>query len=100
STVLGDATVQATQALTGGPTIDVGAQNVDDLLGSYRFHLPVAAPVKAPFVSAATPLVFTADTAVAAKYSLRASTPGKTPQDKPLTLVTGTNASINFSFTP
>ena len=100
STPLGDAAVAASQTLSGGPVIGVGTQNVDALLASYSFRLPVAAPVKAPYVPAAAALVFSADAAAAGKYSIRASAPGKLPQDKPADISTGVDLMLNFSFTP
>jgi len=79
-TLLTDATVGATQALTGGPVIEVGAQRVDALDASYLLSLPLAGPVKAPYV-AGGPLVFgAADSAAAGKYSLRAGALGYTTQ--------------------
>ena len=37
ATPLTDATARALQALTGGPTIELGSQAVDSVLGSYAF---------------------------------------------------------------
>jgi hypothetical protein len=95
---LTDATARALQTLTGGPVIELGNQAVDSELGTYRFRLPVAAPVKAPFVSSG-PLVFTADSAVAGKYTIRMASPGETSQDKPAD-ITGGPAVVNFNFGP
>jgi hypothetical protein len=98
TTALTDATVRALQPLTGGPTIEVGVQPVDSVLGTYSFRLPSAAPVKAPFVSAGTALSFTADTAAAGKYTIEASAPGRTPQTKPATITGTTGATVNFAY--
>ena len=97
---LTDATVSASQALTGGPTILLGGQAVDATLGTYRFHLPVAAPVKAAYTSPTTPLVFAADTAVAGKYTIGVQSPGRTAQTKPADISSGTSAAVNFSYGP
>jgi hypothetical protein len=95
---LTDATVQALQALTGGPTIEVANQPADSTLGTYRFHLPTGAPVKAPYASGGT-LTFTADAPVAGKYTIQAQSPGKTTQTKPAD-ISGGNATASFSFAP
>lgn len=77
STVLvTDASVSATQALTGGPTVVIASMPVDAVLGTYSLRLPRAAPLKAAY--AASGLTFTADTAVAGKYILNATAPGRT----------------------
>lgn len=96
---LTDATARALQTLTGGPTIEVGNQAVDSELGTYRFRLPVAAPVKAPFVASGTGLTFTPDSAVAGKYTIRMASPGRTTQDKPADVSSGP-AAVNFNFGP
>ncbi len=97
SAVLTDATARALQALTGGPTIEVGSQHVDALLGSYRFQLPVAAPVKAPFVAGA-PLVFAPDPPAAGKYTIQMDSPGRASQAKPADISAGTGLTVNFDF--
>lgn len=99
TTALTDATVSASQALTGGPTILLGSQPVDATLGSYRFHLPIAAPVKAAYTSSATPLTFTADTAAAGKYAIKAESPGRAAQTKPADVSAG-SLTVNFSYGP
>lgn len=98
SIALTDATARALQALTGGPTIELGHQPVDSVLGSYRFRLPVAPPVKAPYV-ASGPLVFAADSAVAGKYTIQMQSPGRATLDKPAD-ITGGAATVNFSYGP
>jgi hypothetical protein len=98
STALTDATVQATQALTAGPTIEVGHQSVDSVLGTYRFHLPVGAPVKAAFASGAN-LTFAPDAPVAGKYSIQVQSPERASQTKPADLAGG-NTAVNFSYGP
>lgn len=91
-----DATVTALQALTGGPTIQVQSKPVDFDLGTYTLRLPAGAPVKAPYATGG--LVFTADTPVAGKYTVRAEAPGRTPQDKPADIGTGTSVTTNFAY--
>jgi hypothetical protein len=91
-----DASARALQALTGGPTIEVAKQAVDATAGSYRFHLPVAAPVKAPFAS--TGLTFAADTPVAGKYTIEVQAPGRTTQTKPADISSGTGTTVNFAY--
>lgn len=98
STVLTDANARALQSLTGGPVIELGNQPVDAVLGSYKFHLPVAAPVKAAY-SATGPLTFTADTAVAGKYTIQVQSPGRANLEKPAD-ITGGSATVNFSYGP
>jgi hypothetical protein len=92
-----DATVQALQALTAGPTIELANQPVDSVLGTYRFRLPTGAPVKAAYAGGGT-MTFVADVpAVAGKYTIQAQSPGKTTQTKPAD-ITGGNATANFTF--
>jgi hypothetical protein len=100
TTALTDATVSASQALTGGPTILLGSPAVDATLATYRFHLPVAAPVKAAYTSPTTPLVFAADTAIAGKYTMEVQSPGRAAQTKPADISSGTSAAVNFSYGP
>ena len=91
--------MRALQALTGGPSIEVNAQNVDGVNGTYRLHLPVAAPVKAAFASGA-PLVFAPDATAAGKYTIQANAPDRLPQDKPANISGGTGQSVNFNYGP
>ena len=100
ATPLTDATARALQALTGGPTIELGHQAVDAVLGSYSFRLPVGAPVKAAFVSATTPLSFLPDAPVAGKYTIQVQSPGRATQEKPASISGGTSASVNFNYGP
>jgi len=93
-----DATVSALQTLTGGTTIDVVNQPVDGTLGTYTLHVPVGAPVTATFPTGTATLSFTADTAVAGKYTVKAQAPNRAAQQKPATVTSGTPASVNFSY--
>jgi hypothetical protein len=94
---LTDASVRALQALSGGPTIELGDKAVNAELGTYSFRLPVAAPVKAAY--AASGLTFTADTAVAGKYTIKAESPGETAQSKPADISLG-STTVDFNFGP
>ncbi|MBA3771798.1 MAG: DUF4382 domain-containing protein [Ramlibacter sp.] len=99
TTAITDATVQASQALTGGPAVVIASQAIDPELGTYRFRLPVGAPVKAAFVSSGAALSFAADAAAAGKYTIRAETPGRATQDKPAD-ISGGSVNVNFSYGP
>jgi len=90
-----DATLTALQSLTGGPVIQVGSTAVDADLGAYSLKLPAAAPVKAPY--ATTGLTFTPDTAVAGKYRVQATAPGRSMIEKPADVSAG-NATVNFGY--
>ena len=72
------ATVRATQALTGGPTIEAAWGLVDSTSGAYSFALPIEAPVKTAYVANPATLSFTADAAAAGKYTLVAASAGAT----------------------
>ena len=99
STALTEASARALQDLTGGPTIELGNKPVDAVLGSYSFRLPVAAPVKAPYVAGSS-LTFTADGAVAGKYKIEVQSPGKATLNKPADISSGTSATVNFNYGP
>lgn len=99
STAITDATVSASQALTGGPAVLIASQVVDPDLGTYRFRLPVGAPVKAAFVSSGAALSFAADAAAAGKYTIRTEAPGRATQDKPAD-ISGGSVNVNFSYGP
>lgn len=90
-----DATVTALQGLTGGPVIQLTSTPVDLDLGTYSFKLPAAAPVKAPY--AASGLSFSPDTAVAGKYRLQVTAPGRSMLEKPADVGAG-NATVNFAY--
>ena len=99
STAITDADVTALQTLTGGPTIAVTGQAVDATLGTYSLRVPIAAPVKASFPSGTATLNFVPDTAVAGQYTVQAQAPGRTTQQLPATVSTGTTTtSVNFKY--
>ena len=72
------ATVRATQALTGGPTVEVQWGAVDALSGAFAFSLPIEAPLKTSYVANPSALNFVADAGAAAKYTLEATSAGVT----------------------
>lgn len=91
--------VRALQTLTAGPTIQITGRYVDDLTGGYAFTLPVAAPLVGAYAVAPNPLVLTADTAAAGKYTMAASLTGFAEKLAVLaTLSAGMTATTNFTF--
>ena len=68
--------VRATQALTGGPTIEVGYVNADNTTGAYSLTLPAGAPAKLAYAAGATTFAFASDAADAGKYKLEAGATG------------------------
>ncbi len=97
STAVGDATVRALQALTGGPTIALASKPVDSVLGTYTFRLPVGAPVKGAYSAGGT-VVLAPDTAVAGKYTMEAKAPGRAVVTKPADISAGTSVIVNFAY--
>lgn len=94
-----DTLVRALQPLTAGIAVEVGGQYVNAVTGAYAFTLPVGAPLVAGYVAAPAPLAFTADTAVAGKYVLRASLTGYADKQVVLpTLAAGASANQSFTF--
>ena len=72
------ASVRAAQVLTGGPTIEVASPAVDALDGTFATSLPIAAPIRAPYVANAPSFGFAADLAVAGLYTVQANSNGTT----------------------
>jgi hypothetical protein len=70
-----NASVRATQALSGGPTIEVGHANADVLNSAYSMSLPAGMPVQTAYVAGATSFSFTGNALDAGKYKLHASAP-------------------------
>jgi hypothetical protein len=93
-----DATVAATQALTVGDKIEVSDGAADPTTGAYAYALPTAAPVVAAYVVAPGTLSFAADSAVAGKYGLAASSAGVTKTAGPITIGAGGTVTTNFVF--
>lgn len=96
-----DTLVRALQVLSSGTTVEVAGRFVDGITGAYSFPLAVNAPLVAPYVAAPGALVFTADTAVAGRYTLRASAGLSTFADKSVVLpvlTTGATVTTNITF--
>jgi hypothetical protein len=91
-------TVRALQALSGGPTVEVGHATADDMTGAYALTLPAAAPVRTVYAAGATSFGFAADAPAAGRVRLEAMAPGFSVQRDDLEL-TG-DVSRNFSFGP
>lgn len=72
------ASVVARQTFTGGPTVEVAWGSVDSTTGAFSFALPIEAPVKTAYVANPVALTFTADTAIAGKYTLAATSDSAT----------------------
>lgn len=79
NTLLTGATVSARQTLGNGQSVDIAFAGVDPVTALYGLTLPVAAPLRAPYV-ASGPLVFTADLAAAGQYGIFGAAPGYTGQ--------------------
>jgi hypothetical protein len=93
-----DATVRASQALAGGPTVEVARVPVDATAATYVLRVPAAAPVRAPYAATGT-LAFAADTAAAGKYRVQAAAPGRTAVDQAAD-VTTTDGVVDLTFAP
>ena len=79
NTLLTSATVSARQTLGNGQSVDIAFAGVDPVTALYDLTLPVAAPLRAPYV-AGGPLVFSADLAAAGQYGIFGAAPGYTGQ--------------------
>jgi len=94
-----DTFVHVLQPLTSGISVEVAGRFVNATNGNYAYALPVNAPLVAPYVAAPTLLAFTADTAAAGKYILKASLSGFTDKTVALApLASGATLTSNFSF--
>lgn len=91
-----DADVTATQTLTGGTKITVKTAEVQTTTapnGTYSMTLPVMAPAK---VTYSTTLGALATETIGDRYTLTATSPGKTTQS--LDVNVGTTTTVNFTF--
>ena len=93
-----DATVRATQALTGGPAVEVTRMSVNATTAAYQLRVPAAPPVKATF-SAGSALNFGADTAVGGNYRIEAAAPGRATVQA-VTDVGTSDQTVNPVFAP
>jgi hypothetical protein len=91
------ATVHALQALNDGSTVQVAGQPAAGSGGGYSLVVPTAAPLVAPYVPTGA-LVFSADTAAAARYTLAARSGTAQKTAGPLTLSPGATVNTAFSF--
>jgi hypothetical protein len=79
SALLTDARVSASQTLSTGQSVQVASMGVDPVTAEYTLALPLAAAIKAPYVSG-SPLVFTTDSMVAGRYNMNGTATGYTTQ--------------------
>lgn len=93
-----DATVDATQTLANGDTVDIAEQAADQTTGAYLITAPAAAPWVAAYAAAPAALAFSADATAGSKYSLQASSGGTTKTAGPISLSAGASVTTNFSF--
>jgi len=87
------------QPLTAAGTVEIDATYVNSVTGAYAFSLPVNAPLVGAYAAAPAPLVFTADTQAAARYTLRASLPGFADKQTVLPPLTAGGSTLNNNFT-
>ena len=92
-----DAALVAQQTLTAGGTIEVAFAAADTVLGTYSFTLPVGAPMVAPYTTVGM-LTFTADGGAAGKYTIAATSGSTTKFSSLLTVTTGSNTPVDFTF--
>jgi len=95
--VVAAASLRAVQAVGVVPTIEVASTNAD-AVAAYSMTLPTAAPLLAPY-STTLPLVFAAQSANAAKYSVEAAADGYATQSSAIDL-SAANATVNFTLVP
>jgi hypothetical protein len=79
SALLTDARVSASQTLSTGQALQVASTGVNSESAEYTLALPLAAAVKAPYVSG-SPLVFTTDSMLAGRYNVTGTATGYTTQ--------------------
>lgn len=91
--LLTDARVSANQTLSTGQVLQVASVGVDPVTAEFTLSLPLAAAVKAPYVSG-SPLVFTTDSMVAGRYNMTGSATGYTTQSTNPVLDLGVAGSI------
>ncbi len=102
SALLTEARVSASQTLSTGQALQVAAMGVDPVTAEYTLALPLAAAVKAAYVSG-SPLVFTTDSMQAGRYSVTGTATGYTTQSTNPVLdlgVAGSTTVKNLVLTP
>jgi len=95
--VVAAASLRAVQTVGVVPMIEVASTNAD-AVAAYSMTLPTAAPLLAPY-STTLPLVFAAQPANAAKYSVEAAADGYATQSSAIDL-SAANATVNFTLVP
>ena len=91
--------VRALQALTGGPTVEVGASLANATDGTWAIGLPAAAPLTGTFTANLAAVPLTADTAAAGRYTLSATVPSAAaPKTKAVDTANPPALPIEFSF--
>lgn len=93
SALLTDARVLANQTLSTGQVLQVASVGVDPVTAEFTLTLPLAAAVKAPYVTG-QPLVFTTDSMVAGRYYVTGTATGYTTQSTNSVLDLGVAGSI------
>ena len=99
---VGGATVRAQQDLSSGQRLDVVWTTADPQTGQYSLSLPASAPQRATYTGSGA-LSFSADSAVAGRYLVNASSDagGTQSTDPRLTLgATDTTASKHLTLLP
>ena len=91
-----DASLVATQALTGGATIEVAFTSANTVGGAYALSLPVGAVSVAPYSTGA--LAFTGDAGTAGKYTINATSGTTTKSSSLLSLTAGATLTVGFTF--
>lgn len=99
SAPLTDAVVDASQALAGGTVIELARLPVDGETAAYLLRLPAAAPLTGTYSAGAASPVLATETAAAAKYTIRASAPGRTAQTSSVD-ISAASATASFTFGP
>ena len=92
------AAVRATQALTGGPTVEVGYNAADASTGGYGMTLPAGAPAKWAYAAGASTFAFASDVPNTGVYKLEASAPNFAVKRVDIALTA--DVLTNFAFMP
>jgi hypothetical protein len=102
SALLTDAHVAARQTLSTGQVLEVASTGVNTTTADYSLNLPLAAAVKAAYVSG-SPLAFTVDSMQAGRYNVTGTATGYTTQSTDPVLNLGSAGSTtvkNLVLTP
>ena len=88
-------TARATQSFAAGPTVTIKYQSADLITAVYSLSLPTAAPMLGVYGTGTLPIVATAQTALAGKYTAEASATGYVTQSAAVD-ITIANVVKNF----